>query len=93
MSTNTEAEETAEAIKEGHIIVNRRPLTVKTHELTGAQLLDRAGFEGTHWDLLELTGEHDPTGGTLILADQKLTLKDGERFRVVPGDRTFGVRG
>jgi hypothetical protein len=43
------------------------------------------------WDLLLLHGEGDPTGGEVILASQALHLKSGERFRVIPGNRTFGA--
>jgi hypothetical protein len=74
-----------------HVFVNRKKLELDTTDLTGAQLLDRAGFEGTQWDLLLLQGEGDPTGGTVIMADQPLHLKDGEHFRVIPGNRTFGA--
>jgi hypothetical protein len=90
-TTNSEIHTEPDAEKAVHIVVNRRPLTLHTVEVSGAELLDLAGFEGTQWDLLEIDGEHDPTGGTVILADQELTLKDGEQFRVVPGNRTFGT--
>jgi len=73
------------------IFVNRRELELPRHELTGAELLEAAGFEGDKWDLLRLHGEHDPTGGELVQAGETLTLKNGERFRVIPGERTFGA--
>lgn len=73
-----------------HIFVNRRKLEFDTSELTGAELLAKAGFEGQAWDLLRLQGEGDPTGGELVMFDECLTLKNGDRFRVVPGNRTFG---
>jgi hypothetical protein len=73
-----------------HIFVNRRKITIANPIVTGAELLDLADFDGTEWDLLELHGEGDPSGGTLILADEQLTLHNAERFRVVPGNRTFG---
>jgi Multiubiquitin len=74
------------------IFVNRRELELHRHDLTGAQLLEAAGFEGDKWDLLRLHGEHDPTGGELVQAGESITLKNGERFRVIPGERTFGAR-
>jgi len=74
-----------------HIFVNRRKLDVAERTITGAQLLALAGFEGQSWDLLLLQGEGDPSGGELILADRELTLKEGEHFRVLPGNRTFGA--
>ena len=72
------------------VFVNRRPLEVHQTELTGAQLLEAAGFEGPSWDLFKLQGEGDPSGGHLIPATDVLHLKNGDRFRVIPGNRTFG---
>ena len=73
-----------------HVFVNRTKLELESTEMTGGQLLAAAGF-GEGYDLLLLQGEGDPTGGTLILADQVLNLKEGEHFRVIPGNRTFGA--
>jgi hypothetical protein len=72
------------------IFVNRRKLELDQTEITGASLLVAAGFQGEGWDLLRLQGEGDPTGGTLIQATDTIELKEGERFRVIPGNRTFG---
>jgi hypothetical protein len=74
-----------------HVFVNRSKLEITDAELTGAGLLAAAGFEGQEWDLLELNGEGDPTGGEVILADRTLKLKNGMHFRVIPGNRTFGA--
>lgn len=73
------------------IFVNRRRLELHQSEITGAALLEAAGFEGQTWDLLELQGEGDPTGGEPILATTVIHLKNGQRFRVIPGNRTFGA--
>ena len=73
-----------------HVFVNRRKLELNEPEITGAELLTRAGFEGSNWDLLQLQGEGDSSGGTLIMFDQTLSLKNGDHFRVIPGNRTFG---
>jgi hypothetical protein len=73
-----------------HIFVNRRKIEIDSAELTGEQILAKAGFVGKEWDLLRLQGEGDPTGGTLVMWDQVITLKNGEHFRVIPGNRTFG---
>jgi hypothetical protein len=75
-----------------HVFVNRKKVELDSTTVTGAELLRDAGFEGTHWDLFQLQGEGDPTGGELVLADQPLQLKNGDRFRVIPGDRTFGAQ-
>ena len=72
------------------IFVNRRKLELPQAEITGAQLLEKAGFEGTGWDLFKLKDEGDPTGGQLVQATDVLQLENGERFRVIPGNRTFG---
>jgi hypothetical protein len=74
-----------------HIFVNRRRLELDEAEMTGAELLEAAEFQGDGWDLLELQGEGDPTGGKLILATDTIKLKNGQRFRVIPGNRTFGA--
>ena len=73
-----------------HIFVNRRKLEVDQPELTGEQILRLAGFAGNDWDLLRLQGEGDPTGGEVILFNQPIRLKNGDHFRVIPGNRTFG---
>jgi hypothetical protein len=74
-----------------HVFVNRRKIDLDTDSMTGAELLRVAGFEGQEWDLLQLQGEGDPTGGELVMFDKVLELKNGDRFRVIPGNRTFGT--
>ena len=81
----------AKAPKTIHVFVNRRKLELDSIELTGAELLERAGFDGNAWDLLRLQGEGDPSGGELVMFDETLQLKNGEHFRVLPGNRTFGA--
>jgi hypothetical protein len=83
----TQTETTSEVV----IFVNRRKIEVHQTEITGAQLLEATGFEGTGWDLLKLQGEGDPSGGQLVQATDELHLENGERFRVIPGNRTFGA--
>ncbi len=73
------------------IHVNRRKVELHSSEVTGAEILNAAGFEGQQWDLFRLQGEGDPSGGELVMADQALTVKKGEHFRVIPGNRTFGA--
>lgn len=73
-----------------HVFVNRQKVELDRDEMTAAELLVAAGFEGQNWDILSLQGEGDPTGGELILAGTVLHLKNGDRFRVIPGNRTFG---
>lgn len=73
-----------------HVFVNRRKIELHDNEMTVAQLLEAAGFEGSRWELFRLQGEQDPSGGDPIPASEVLHLKNGDRFRVIPGDRTFG---
>lgn len=74
-----------------HVFVNRKKLDLDRSQLTGAELLAAAGFEGQAWDLLRLQGEGDPTGGTLIMWNENIEVKNGDHFRVIPGNRTFGA--
>jgi len=74
-----------------HVFVNRRKIELTQREITAAQLLAAAGFQGEAWDLFQLQGEGDLTGGEPIPAGQVLDLKNGDRFRVIPGNRTFGA--
>ncbi len=76
---------------ETHVFVNRRKVELEVTELTGEQLLAKAGFSGNQWDLLRLQGEGDPSGGTLIMFNQIISVKNGDHFRVIPGNRTFGI--
>ncbi len=88
---DAEAGKTAVRVERAvHIFVNRRKVDLESEQVTGEQILRAAGFEGREWDLLRLQGEGDPTGGTLILFDQVLNVRNGEHFRVIPGNRTFG---
>jgi hypothetical protein len=73
-----------------HVFVNRKKVDLERDRMTGAELLLEAGFQGDGWDLLRLRGEGDPTGGDVLLATDELELKNGDRFRVIPGNRTFG---
>lgn len=74
-----------------HVFVNRKKIDLDTDELTGEQLLRAAGFEGNQWDFLRLQGEGDPSGGDVILFNQTIRVKNGDHFRVIPGNRTFGA--
>jgi Multiubiquitin len=80
-----------EKVTKVEIFVNRRKLELHQTEITGAQLIEAAGFQGEGWDLFKLQGEGDPTGGDLVQAADVLHLQNGDRFRVIPGNRTFGA--
>lgn len=74
-----------------HVFVNRVKVEFHTDNITGGQLLTEAGFDSQNYELFHLKGEGDPTGGVLIPNDQVITLKNGEHFRAIPGNRTFGA--
>jgi hypothetical protein len=73
------------------VFVNRKKVDLPAAQVTGEQILLAAGFSGPGWDLFLLQGEGDPTGGTLIQFNQTIIAKEGEHFRVIPGNRTFGA--
>lgn len=73
------------------VFVNRRKVELERSPVTGAELLSAAGFEGKEWDLLKLQGEGDPSGGTVVMWDASIEVKNGDHFRVIPGNRTFGA--
>ncbi len=75
-----------------HVFVNRKRVDFEQSQVAAAELLTRAGFTGNEWELLQLQGEGDPSGGTLLLFNQTVSLKNGLHFRVIPGNRTFGER-
>jgi hypothetical protein len=78
--------------KKLHVFVNRQKLDLDRDAMTVAELAVAAGFAGQTWDVLELQGEGDPTGGSPLDATIVLHLKNGDRFRIIPGNRTFGGR-
>jgi hypothetical protein len=73
------------------VFINRGKVELAPGPMTIPTLLTEAGFEGTGWDILQLQGEGDPTGGTLLMADATVKIKAGLHFRVLPGNRTFGT--
>jgi hypothetical protein len=90
MTENLAGEKVVEEKTAVHVFVNRRRIEFPSAHVTGEEILRRAGFAGNDWDLFLLQGEGDPTGGVLIQFNQAVTLKNGEHFRVIPGNRTFG---
>jgi hypothetical protein len=57
---------------------------------SGREIIRMADYsDAEHWDLYRLANENDPTGGTIVRADDTLTVKDGDRFRVIEGHHTM----
>jgi hypothetical protein len=69
--------------------INRGKFEAPKEHMTGGEILALAGFGSDH-DLFRLAGEGDPTGGTPVGLDQTITVKPGEHFRAIPGNRNFG---
>ncbi len=90
MSNELDREVATQVAAGVHVFVNRRKVELPNPQVTGEQILRAAGFTGNDWDLLRLQGEGDPTGGTLVMFNETLIVKNGEHFRVIPGNRTFG---
>jgi len=90
MENETKGSSAVASATKVHVFVNRRKVDLDSEQITGEQLLRAAGFEGNGWDLLRLQGEGDPTGGALVMFNETLKVKNGEHFRVIPGNRTFG---
>ncbi len=74
-----------------HVFVNRKKLDLDVEQTSRQQLMAEAGFPSEGHDIFRLQGEGDPTGGTLVPANETLHLKNGDRFRIVPGNLTFGA--
>lgn len=72
------------------IFINKRKFEVEAPILSGREILALLGV-GEGYDLLQLQGEGDPTGGDVVLADQKVEIRSGMHFRAIPGNRTFGM--
>ncbi len=72
-----------------HVFINNRKLALPSRQISGADLIKLAGFpEPRHWDLYKMRNENDTTGGSLVAGSDRLTIKDGDWFRVVEGHHT-----
>ena len=76
-TTETKAEE--KKTDEVSIQVNNKPVDVPRHT-TGAEIKSRAGVPATY-ELFRITGEKKEHP---IVDDEKLTVKEGERFVASP---------
>jgi len=74
-----------------HVFVNRKKIDLDVEQITREELMEKAGFPSAGHDLFRLQGEGDPAGGELIPVGTTLSLKNGERFRIIPGNLTFGA--
>lgn len=71
------------------IHLNRRSIEAPRTPMTGAEILALGGY-GAEYELYQLHGEGDPTGGVQIAADAAVELKNGLHFRAIPGNANFG---
>ncbi|MBE0481283.1 MAG: hypothetical protein IBX68_09925 [Dehalococcoidia bacterium] len=72
-----------------HVFVNSRKVELDSRELTGAELLQRAGFETQHWDIYRLENPSD-LKGSRVTCEETLQVRDGDFFRVVQGHASCG---
>lgn len=73
-----------------HVFINLQRVELDTDQMTGQQLLQKAGFT-SNFDLFLLHGEGDPSGGTKLQLNQLLALKNGQHYHAVPSNPTFGA--
>jgi hypothetical protein len=71
------------------IHINRRLVEAPTSPMTGLAILELGDY-GPDYDLYELQGEGDPTGGTKVDHTHEVDLKNGLHFRAIPGNANFG---
>ena len=74
-----------------HIKINRRPFETHESKLTGLQILNLAGY-GDEYELFELHGEGDPSGGQPRPLDAVIEIHEGQHFRAIPKDANFGFQ-
>lgn len=72
--------------------VNRVLVELSEPTETVAQMLIDAAFEGADWDVFELRGEGDPSGGKPLKLEESFHFKNGQHFRVLPGNRNLGAQ-
>jgi hypothetical protein len=71
------------------IHLNRRLIEAPRTPMTGTEILALGGY-GPEYELYQLEGEGDPSGGTAIAHDTAVALKNGLHFRAIPGNANFG---
>lgn len=74
--------------REFTIFINKKKVTTSAESLTGAEIKALAGY-GAEFDLFLLQGEGDPAGRAIADGD-RVEIKNGLHFRVLPGNRNFG---
>lgn len=74
--------------KEKEIFVNKKRLVVTEDSLTGAQILQRAGFDPAQYDLFLVHGQKSD----LISPDQSVEIKNGLHFNAILKNVPYGGR-
>ncbi len=72
------------------IHINRRRYEAPKSPMSGLEILGLANY-GADYELFQLQGEGDPSGGTPIPHDQEVEMKPGLHFRAIPGNANFGA--
>jgi hypothetical protein len=77
----------AESKEKGkEIFVNKKRLVVTEDSLTGAQILQRAGFDPAQYDLFLVHGQKSD----LIPPDQPVEIKNGLHFNAILKNVPYG---
>lgn len=72
--------------KEVTVIINKKNYKFSESSQTGAQILEKAGFQVDQYDLFKVVeGKSEP-----VAANETIHLKNGDHFRVLPKDITLG---
>ena len=74
--------------REYTIFINKKKVTTQAESLTGAEIKALVGY-GAEFDLFFLQGEGDLAGRAVGDSD-RIEIKNGLHFRVLPGNRNFG---
>jgi len=68
------------------IFVNKKRLVITEESLTGAQILQRAGFDTAQYDLFLVHGQKSE----LIALDQSVEIKNGLHFNAILKNVPYG---
>lgn len=72
--------------KEKQIFVNKKRLVVMEDSLTGAQILQRADFDPTQYDLFLVHGQKSD----IIPPDKSVEIKNGLHFNAIVKNVPYG---
>ncbi|MCE7736979.1 MAG: hypothetical protein GPJ54_18990 [Candidatus Heimdallarchaeota archaeon] len=68
------------------IFVNKKQIKIEEDELTGKQILEKAGYDPTQYDLFLINGQSSQK----IESDQTVEIKNGQHFNAILKDAPYG---